>query len=358
MSILDHSFQITVVVGGLLIIALLSRRENRPANLLLSCILLGAIVFQYVIALKATGKIQQYPYLWRSPLPLAVLVNTLLYLYVLALTVPGFKIARFPKALYLPLIFSLLWYGVLQAIPRTSSLWHHQDWILMERYVRGIFSFLIKSLFLFLCFLQIHRYRHYVTQYFSDLRRIRLRWLESLLVIFAVPWLLRGFDILSGPYLTVEKIGVPLISLCMLALGFLGLRQAPIFSTEEIEPELTFFSEAELSEWKQKIKEFMEKQKPYLNPELRLVDLAAGMGLKGYKISEILNRGFGESFYHFVNHYRVEEAKNRLTDPQFEHMNILGIAVDSGFNSKSVFNEVFRKTTGTTPSEFRKQKSA
>jgi AraC-like DNA-binding protein len=361
MSYIDISLLIAATVGGLLIAALLFRRDNRKANLLLSAVIAAGLCFQYLASLKATGEIVKYPLLWRSTFPIAVLVNILLYLYVLALTVPGFKISRRHLLYFLPLVFALLWYGALQFVPHTSPLWTDPQWILMERYCRSVFAFLIKSFFLYVCFRQLHQYRKHVKLYFSELRRVRLQWLEALLLIFSVPWLVRGFDVVTGPFVTVEEFAVPLIAGFILLIGFLGLRQSAIFTSEEAAVEemvpskgLTFFTEEELAQWKVKLEGFMTQQKPYLNPELRLIDLAKGLRIKAYMVSEILNRGLGVTFYNYVNGFRVAEAKTRLTDPNLTHMNILGIATDSGFNSKSVFNEVFRKTTGITPSEFRK----
>jgi AraC-like DNA-binding protein len=62
-----------------------------------------------------------------------------------------------------------------------------------------------------------------------------------------------------------------------------------------------------------------------------------------------------KSFFDFVNEYRVQEAKRLLCSPQSDHLSILGIALDAGFNSKSAFYTAFGKYAGITPSEYRKQ---
>jgi len=383
-SLTQYSLLITLTVGSLLIAALIIRRDSRTPHVLLSLSLLGTIFFQLVLSLKVSGDIRDWPLLWRSPLPIAVWVNTLLYFYILSLTVPGFKLVRIPKTLYLPFILAFSWYLFFQFLPRDSIFWTDPEVILWERYCRGIFSFIIKSFFLYLCFYQLYKYSREVKAYFSTLKGIRLYWLRNLLIILTIPWLFRGLDLLTGPYWTIDKIAAPVISLIILFIGYLGLRQSMIFTSQEAEvneflssapksalneyerirfdkdiedKKPIFFTEPELVEWKNKLQAYMEQEKPYLNPELRLTDLAKEMRLKGYKISEILNRGFGETFYHFINRYRVLEAQERLGAPEFDYMNILGIANDSGFNSKSVFNDVFRKMTGVTPSEFRKSVS-
>lgn len=68
----------------------------------------------------------------------------------------------------------------------------------------------------------------------------------------------------------------------------------------------------------------------------------------------VLIGSFGENFYEFINRYRVEASKKLLTDAKFQHLNMVGIAFEAGFNSKTAFNTAFKKTTGQTPSEFRK----
>lgn len=380
MDIIQISLVITAAMGGVLILALLSRKENKKPNVILSLMLLLTMAFAGVLSLKINGKIANYPLLWRTPLILSVAFNTLLYFYILSLTVPGFKFHQIRIGYYLPLGFALAWYLFFQLLPKESIFWSDPDTILYERYFRGAFAFLIKTFFLFLCFFQIYKYRNYVNLFFSEVGKLRLNWLQNLLIIFTIPWLLRGIDLLTGPFWTIDKYAVPLISLLVLAIAFLGLRQSVIFSQEDEaqiqvletssaqvnhvdyaiktveafgEKSSPFFTEAELEEWKEKLADYMVEAKPYLNPELRLGELAQALKVKPYKVSEILNRGFGESFYHFINRYRIQEAKARLQDPKMDHLNILAIANDSGFNTKSVFNEVFRKYTGQTPSQIR-----
>ena len=107
----------------------------------------------------------------------------------------------------------------------------------------------------------------------------------------------------------------------------------------------------------EKLKTHMEKEQPFLNPELCLDDLASDLNLKPYQVSEVLNRGMGTTFYEYINQFRIAEVKKMLTDPKKSKLSMLNIAHECGFNSKSVFNETFRKIMGMTPSDFRKSKS-
>ena len=98
----------------------------------------------------------------------------------------------------------------------------------------------------------------------------------------------------------------------------------------------------------------MQHDKLYLEPELTIDALAATIVCSRHHLSQALNEKLGKSFYDCVNHYRVEEAKLLLADDGRAAHKITSIAYDAGFNSISTFNDVFKKNTGVTPSQYRK----
>ena len=99
----------------------------------------------------------------------------------------------------------------------------------------------------------------------------------------------------------------------------------------------------------------MKTERPHLNPELTIQDLSKQMNITRHHLTEILNNDLGKNFFNFINEYRVEEVKKRLLDERFEHLTIVAIAFDSGFNSKSTFNSIFKQQTENTPSKWRDQ---
>lgn len=105
----------------------------------------------------------------------------------------------------------------------------------------------------------------------------------------------------------------------------------------------------------EKLLAFMEKEKPYLDAEMTIQDLSAKINISKHHLTQILNNNLGKNFFTFVNEFRIEEVKRKLADPTFDHLTILGIAFDCGFNSKSSFNNIFKQYTGSTPSEYKKQ---
>ncbi|MDH7445265.1 helix-turn-helix domain-containing protein [Aquimarina sp. 2201CG14-23] len=95
----------------------------------------------------------------------------------------------------------------------------------------------------------------------------------------------------------------------------------------------------------------MEQDKPYLNHELRLDDLAQKFTLSRHHMSQVINEQFDLSFFDFVNQYRVEEAKKMII--KNDHLTINEILYSCGFNNRVSFYKAFRKISEITPSEYR-----
>jgi AraC-like DNA-binding protein len=125
----------------------------------------------------------------------------------------------------------------------------------------------------------------------------------------------------------------------------------------KITSKLPRIPDSEFGLQKLKLENLMSTEKPFLNPALGLPDLAARLSVTSHELSYLINAGFGENFYQFVNGYRVEEAKRLLHSKEHQHLNMLGIAYESGFNSKTTFNTTFKKLTGLSPSEYQQHPS-
>ncbi|WP_350286325.1 AraC family transcriptional regulator [uncultured Croceitalea sp.] len=99
----------------------------------------------------------------------------------------------------------------------------------------------------------------------------------------------------------------------------------------------------------------MEEERPYLDYNLKSTDLATKLGISSHHLSEVLRFGFDQNFYNFINPYRVKEAQRLMELPKYKNVKILAIALDSGFKSKTSFNRIFKKHTGSTPSDYRRK---
>lgn len=112
-----------------------------------------------------------------------------------------------------------------------------------------------------------------------------------------------------------------------------------------IEPEV-------IAKNKRQLVSLMELKKPFLDPTLSLRSLADILDTSPNHLSQLLNEGFEQNFAGFVNGYRLDEFKLKVATPSFQHMTLLALAYESGFNSKTVFNTFFKKKTGMTPKAF------
>lgn len=99
----------------------------------------------------------------------------------------------------------------------------------------------------------------------------------------------------------------------------------------------------------------MEMEKIYRDETLSLQSLAEKLGINHHQLSQLLNERLNKNFFDFVNGYRIEEAMRMLRDREHRDMKIMTIAFEVGFNTRAAFYNVFRKYTGQTPTEYRKQ---
>nr|WP_321237631.1 helix-turn-helix domain-containing protein [uncultured Psychroserpens sp.] len=131
------------------------------------------------------------------------------------------------------------------------------------------------------------------------------------------------------------------------AIGFIGFRLSTQ-TTTKIKIEKT----SEIQELAELFKSKMEMEKYYLNPNLNLKIFSEKLNVHPNKTSAVINDVIGYSFRDFVNSYRIEKFKRLAKDDKTKAKTILGMAFDSGFNSKASFNRAFKKFCNTTPVEY------
>ena len=99
--------------------------------------------------------------------------------------------------------------------------------------------------------------------------------------------------------------------------------------------------------------EYMLGDKPYLDPDLRIDDVARALNIKRHHLTQIINERYNKNFFMYVNEFRIRDAQKLMSDRSNDESTILRIAYDTGFNSKATFNRLFKAITGVTPSEYR-----
>lgn len=154
-------------------------------------------------------------------------------------------------------------------------------------------------------------------------------------------------------------------SIIIVFLGKLSKSQKEKLSTQEVllkkykeelknkdKPEIYQASEKGNSLEKELNRLFVE-EKIFLEPDLKVEKVTEILETNYVTIKELLKEKYNSNFTQYVNQFRVQYAKERLADEQFEHFTIEGVANLSGFGTKQNFYRAFQQITGVSPSEYR-----
>ena len=214
------------------------------------------------------------------------------------------------------------------------------------------------SLYLF------NRYFWEVGKEYSDTLIYQMKWIRILLAGFLVFFALSlGYNFLLlydyEYYIQVDYLTYLVLSLFIQALGFAAILKPDAFFATPVNfnrnKAENAKSDEDLKALFSQVKNYMENEKPYVNPELRLSDLSYKINIPAHKLSQIINTVANQNFFEFVNSYRVREVKRRLHKTEFEHLSLEGIAKECGFNSSASFYRVFKQHTRMTPGQFIQQ---
>lgn len=132
----------------------------------------------------------------------------------------------------------------------------------------------------------------------------------------------------------------------------------PLIRMQDPEAKAKLLEAETEAQYREKLLSLMLEEEPYLNPQLNLRGLSSQLDIHPNQLSWLLNESFGKNFNEFVNAYRIQHFKRLALDASNAHISLLGLAFESGFNSKTVFNTSFKKETGLTPKAFVNQHRA
>jgi AraC-like DNA-binding protein len=205
-----------------------------------------------------------------------------------------------------------------------------------------------------------------------------------------VIWLLAAALNIAGVAVLLRDEHISLaMAVLVYGIGYMGLRQPEVFRYEtaeypipavflrspappppppdetplgeaqpvEVSPvsryERSGLGESEAQRLKAALLAIMDEEQPWKESDLTLADLAIRLESTPHKLSEVLNAQIGQTFYDFVNSYRVRDVQRRIEAGEARARKMLALALDAGFASKSTFNQAFKKHTSQTPSDFR-----
>lgn len=235
-----------------------------------------------------------------------------------------------------------------------------------------IFCFQV-ALYCIAAYREINAYQKNLLLYTSNTAAMNLKWLQKVVIcvlIITGVWLIDTIFKLAKNYAFFDITASGIYLFGIFYIAYFSLKQKDSFALNKHEKEQIdisisdssnletnpkkLISDKELQEIKSALLEMMDNKKPFLDPELSLFKLATQVDISSHLLSYVINNGCDENFYQFINRYRIEEAKKMIQDPGMQHLSLMGIAFEVGFNSKTVFNTTFKKCTNQTPSEFKK----
>ncbi len=360
-------------------ILLFNRRNKTLADKILSLWLSVLGIHITVIYLKYSGYYEVFPHLIGSTSSLIFLYGPFLFFYVDAyITQP----AKFKKQYYLHFIpfmlYNIIFIPFYLETTEMKLQYHH---IILKNnppliaWIALAVKIIVLPAYLLISLQRLKYHRKNLENFYANFDEVDLNWLRYIIWSAAVIGfaelglgimkLRENFDI---PFES-EKIIFVAVSIWILALGYYGLKQTPVFTnfpqkqtpvdenpkeTSAPRYEKTRVIEEEASKQEKELMDYMKSEKPFLRIKLSINDLAEDLGIPSHHISQVINERLNQNFFDFVNSYRIEELKVKLKDPRNKHLTMLGIAFDCGFNSKASFNRIFKKHTGQTPSEYLK----
>jgi AraC-like DNA-binding protein len=356
-------------------------------------------------------------FMFYVPWQLNLLLGPAYYLYFRSLTnqefrlfsrawwhlLPGlFKVGLFVVAI----AYDLFWVRVVRAQPLPAHFGTKGTAAVVLDTLNTPLAYLIfvqLPIYTWWVLVDYRRYRHYLNDNFSDAERLRFAGLRQLLLIQVLTQVLSllftildavfDFGYAEAWYYFVLRglfiyglIAIGIQANYASATSPLRFEPSAPATVDEEEPASTLASgqapavEAtptvaempvaaprraaapaalapELLPLRDKLLDLMQTNQPWLEPELTLTELALRLRTNSALLSKVINAGCGQNFNDFVNTYRVQEAQRKLADPRFAHYSLVGVALESGFNSKSTFNRVFKKLLGQAPSEVVRPKS-
>ncbi len=296
-------------------------------------------------------------------------LGPLLLFYTKALLEPAFKLSKWDKFQFYPVIIDLFPYltAVFFIVAILSGLVkHHQlnigNFIDTYNVYSDIPRWVSLTCYLVLC----RRYIINSTKEQTPQLSHQLKWLRQcigVLMTFQLLWLLYLIPYVIPSYTDKLLDAVdwyPIYLPLAILIYWLGIKGYLVMKYQQINIKTstgfsTKLSQDTLSQTISSLKTAMETNTVYLDPGLNLAMLSKYTGIPQKTISAVINQHLHKSFNEFVNEYRVEAFKVKVKQLKMDNLTFAGIASECGFNSQATFQRTFKQVTGLSPSEFKSQ---
>ncbi len=364
-------FEILLIVGlvqGLVTSGLLLSSRDKQ----LSKRILGVTVFIFCIAICRT--LLHSMGLWDNltfryfPVGMELLLPPLVYLYVCLLTEDEFTLQWQHLLYFIPgLIYAVydisLYLWVVQLDTFTSknevaNLLRFNELNELEDYL----IVMVTLVFVFLVYRKISAYLKWLEQFKGHQSMPIYLWLKSI-----IKWsMLLGFVLISNEILDTFSLAMDVqnyrwrffnlfLAFVTYYLGFMGYRQDGL----KVHESKTLLKNKEKRMQANKDGDIeiqlmykLNNDLVYLDSDLTLKRLAAGLGVSSEALSAVINQKFEQSFRELINQFRINHFKSLVVDQSINTTSILTMALDSGFNSQASFYRAFKKFEGMSPKDY------
>lgn len=355
---------------GVLLAAILffSKRLNSKSNKFLALSLIGICIilgyeFSYYIEDEFTFPLilQYFPFYIRTTIPVGI------FYFVTFLIQPNHQLSPLERLGFLVIAIEVIIESMY--IPVNLMYSDEATIAMAEKYIESIGEILgiITSLILLPWSLRkVYLYQKFLYNNYSTTTDKSLSWLFYFLLLISLvlfTWMVSFTFCLRGNMTDCEEtFGLVTLGLIIL-LFWIGYAVILKYNWFQVVPykEDQFKKEQQGNKLSSKTNLYhdnlislMQKEKLYENIDLTLDSLSERLQISSGYLSQIINEKEQKNFFEFVNFYRVEAVKEKLLDKEYNNYTIMGIALESGFKSKSTFNAVFKKFTGQTPSSFKR----
>lgn len=357
-------FSIGIAQGIFLIITLSLIKKRRSLSIRMLIFLLLCIISLLIAEwFKIQFPIEQIPWSFRTGETIPLLVGPFFLIYIQSVVEPDFRFKRRHLLHFFPFVFFV---GLFLPFYLQSNEFKIQ----YIKSLNGVRAPLFLALFNW--FKGLHTIVYLIVSWFlvkksteKGKKKIK-KWFDAKLlkrlIVFQVFALVAiyGIVVLEFVQPTIEMEPDRIASL-IITLSFFVFAFTIILFRESLLPrELAvlkkerYLGSSLKPDEKQliasQLRSILEKDKPYLKADLTLAELAASMKVNTNHLSQVINELFEKNFHQLINEYRIEEVKRNILDHQ---KTLYGIALESGFNSKSAFNRIFKAVTGMTPSKYK-----
>ncbi|MFK7758095.1 MAG: helix-turn-helix domain-containing protein [Flavobacteriales bacterium] len=356
---------LTLVVlaqGVFAAVLLFTSEKNRLPNRFLGLLILAFSFWMLDTFYNVSGLYIQNPNLYFQPVLYSLAFGPLIYFYIKSLINKGFKFKKSDLFHFIPVLIQIIFYCYLTLQDYEFRRWFwlevHQPTTYDLEFYLTLISLVI---YLFLSIRVLAGYQNWLKENFSEYSKIKLNWLKVLLIVLMVLSLIWGVDaVLKSQFHIYRQYDYSEISLgfVIIFLAYGGVKQSSlkeVFYDSDKKAKVSGKERVVDEVLVKFIHNSMETEQFYLNPVLSLKEFAQSIHKPSKLISEHINYGMNKSFVEFVNSFRVQAVLNRINDGDLKEFTLLSIALDSGFNSKSTFNRVFKKHLNESPSEYIKR---